>query len=305
MSDEPCEFGCKFCGSDNLVKNGMTAGKQGYLCKDCGHKFAGNDSFIGTHKHIETIGQAVELFYRGIPTNTIDEQLLSLFQDKVNSSTIWRWVIKYSEMADQYLSNFPAKLSDTWLVDETQIKIMGRPAWYWDVIDEKTRFLVGTHLSRTRTVKDVVQLFQKCKARSKTKPKQIISDKMPAYKKGINKVFYSRYKEKRTEHVQMKGMSSDVNINIIERFHGTIKQRYRVLRGLRTDRTAQIILDGFVTHYNYFKPHITLKDKVPADVADVEWTYENWQALLQDVDMAKGKGELRENISRESLNHYA
>ena len=304
MSDKPLSFGCKFCESDNYVKNGMTAGKQGYLCKDCGHKFAGNDGLIGTHKSQEVIGYSIEMFYRGIPTNTIDEMMLSLWEQKVNSSTVWRWLIKYSKMADEYLSHYPATLGDTWLVDETAIKIMGRQAWFWDVIDVDTRYLVGTHLSYSRTIDDVVQLFQKCKVRSKTKPKYIISDKMPAYHRGINKVFYTMRKDTRTEHIQMKGITSKVNINIIERFHGTVKQRYRVLRGLKTERSAKILLDGFVIHYNHFKPHLSLKNKTPAEVAKVEWTYENWMALLQSVDIANANGKLRENISKESLNGY-
>jgi len=30
---------CKYCQSNDVVKNGMKGEKQRYLCNDCGHKF--------------------------------------------------------------------------------------------------------------------------------------------------------------------------------------------------------------------------------------------------------------------------
>ena len=35
---------CKKCGSEQSVKNGIVAGKQRYLCKECGHNFREGDN---------------------------------------------------------------------------------------------------------------------------------------------------------------------------------------------------------------------------------------------------------------------
>ena len=34
---------CKFCGSEQVVKSGIVAGKQRYLCKNCGHHYRKGD----------------------------------------------------------------------------------------------------------------------------------------------------------------------------------------------------------------------------------------------------------------------
>ena len=295
---------CKFCGSENTIKNGVRKDIQDWLCKDCNHKFRENWGLIGMKTPRVVVGNAIQMYYNGIPMTSIDEQIKAIYDHKVNSSTIWRWVMKYSNRSYDFLSHYPAKLGDVWMVDETQVKIRGRPAWFWDVIDTDTRFLVGTHLSYTRTISDVTLLFKKCKVRSLTKPKVIISDSMPAYHKGINKVFYSTHKDKRTEHILMQGMDKPININMLERFHGTIKQRYKVMRGLKTFDSTQTILDGFVTHYNYFKPHQALKDKTPSEMAGVTRTYDNWISLLEYMDRESTNKPIRANISKEILNHY-
>jgi transposase-like protein len=41
------------------------------------------------------------------------------------------------------------------------------------------------------------------------------------------------------------------NNNIIERLHGTIRQRNKVMRGFDDEETAQTMMDGLRIYYNY------------------------------------------------------
>jgi transposase-like protein len=225
------------------------------------------------------------MFYDGLATNTIDEHLKNIYDVDVDSSNIWRWVQKYSKMACDYLYQFPVKLSNVWIIDETMVKVNGVNHWFWDVIDQDTRFLVGTHLSRKRTLSDATILFRKCKYRAKNKPKMIFSDKMWAYHRAINRVFYSRFADKRTEHIQVKGLTKSAEKNIIERFHGSVKQRYKVMRGLKTTKSAKIILETWgMVHYNYFKPHETLGDIPPIQKTDYKPKFSNWVELIDEME---------------------
>jgi transposase InsO family protein len=45
---------------------------------------------------------------------------------------------------------------------------------------------------------------------------------------------------------------------IIERFHGTFRERDKVLRGLKSVETAQTFVEAFRNYYNYLRPHQTL-----------------------------------------------
>ncbi|HEX9896427.1 MAG TPA: integrase core domain-containing protein [Dehalococcoidales bacterium] len=62
---------------------------------------------------------------------------------------------------------------------------------------------------------------------------------------------------------------------------GTIKDRTKVIRGFETFETALIILDGFLIHYNFFKPHLSLKGKTPAEVAGLKIPFKTWTEFVR------------------------
>ena len=84
-----------------------------------------------------------------------------------------------------------------------------------------------------------------------------------------------------SRHIQAKGITHEINTNIIERFHGTLKDRTKVIRGFKTIDTANLILDGFLIHYNFFRPHMTLKNKTPAEVVGIITPYKTWTDLVR------------------------
>jgi len=51
---------------------------------------------------------------------------------------------------------------------------------------------------------------------------------------------------------------------MVERLHGTIRERDKVMRGLDEEKTAQTIIDGFRIYYNFIRPHMALNGKTPA-----------------------------------------
>ena len=51
---------------------------------------------------------------------------------------------------------------------------------------------------------------------------------------------------------------------MIERLHGTIRQRNKIVRGLDDENTAQTMMDGMQIYYNFIRPHMALDGKTPA-----------------------------------------
>ena len=199
----------------------------------------------------------------------------------MSHSTIWTWIIKYSEIVNNYVMFFEPHLSDVWVADETVVDIWGEQYWFWDIIDTETRFLIASHLSKTRRMDDAIELFSVAKAKSKIRPRLIITDKLNIYPRAFNKVFFTRYKEDRVEHLTSRGFKSPVNTNLIERFHGTLKQRYKVMHDLKEPYSASVILDGFVTHYNFFLEHSHLDYMTPAIVSGIGEGIHNWGDLIE------------------------
>ena len=74
-----------------------------------------------------------------------------------------------------------------------------------------------------------------------------------------------------------KGIRAEINNNLSERLQGTLRDRDKTLRGLKQRETGQAYIDGLVLHYNYFRPHESLKGKRPAEAAGAELPFNDWE----------------------------
>jgi len=108
----------------------------------------------------------------------------------------------------EYATTLEPELSGLWHEDETMLKRERRNIWFWEMIDEETRFLVASHISGTRTLRDTIPLFRKGYNQSKARPKAIFVDGSFVYRPAFSKVFYSRYNKDRVELVQKVGIQT-------------------------------------------------------------------------------------------------
>lgn len=118
---------------------------------------------------------------------------------------------------------------------------------------------------------------------------------MRAYIDGIERVFGAD-----THHAQTAGIrESEINNNLAERLHGTIRERTKVMRGMETKKTAELVMDGFMLHYNHMRPHHALKGKTPAEVAQLPIVFHHWieVAHIQDTNFQKPE-EFKERVLR-------
>ena len=49
-------------------------------------------------------------------------------------------------------------------IDEQVLSIKGENEWCWNALDNKTRFLLATQITKARRVKDAIAIIQKAKA---------------------------------------------------------------------------------------------------------------------------------------------
>ncbi len=270
---------CKNCDSANIVKIGKINGKQRYKCKACRKTFIENDNFarMRTQKHIIAI--SMDLYFDGMSVRKIQRQIEYIFKVKVAQTTIYRWIIKYSTIVKEYVDTLKADLGDKWHVDETAIKIKGQQKWFWEIIDEKTRFMVAEHLSPSRKTEDSLKLFKDARNRAIRKPRIIYSDGCFAYRKGFSKVFWDHHRS--CQLIQNVGINARPNQNMIERLHGTLKDMLRARRGMDQSERTETMLDGWFVYYNFLRPHTSLGGKTPAEVAGIKLDLTNrWESLI-------------------------
>jgi putative transposase len=266
---------CKWCGSKNVKKYGTRKDVQEYLCLDCGRKFIAKDAPYRKQTSSELIGTSISSYYDGLSFADIARNLGER-GNPVNESTVYRWVISYAEKAIRMMESYKPKVSDTWIADETTLKFEHDIHWLWDIIDRDTRFLLASYLSDYRGTKQAERLMELASKRAGKVPKVVITDKLRAYLDGIELAFGGD-----TEHIQSSPFADKDDTNVIERFHGTIKDRTKVIRGFKTFDTAIIIIDGFLIHYNFFKPHLYLKGKTPAEKAGIKLPFKTWTEFVE------------------------
>ncbi len=266
-------FTCKFCGSSHVVRYGLYRGVQRLFCKDCKRKFAATDALPYMHTPAPQVASAINAYYEGDSLQAARRQLQADFGNLPSDSTVYRWVHRFTKEAIRRTKDIHPQVGTAWVADETMLEIGGKQVWFWDVMDVKTRFLLASHMSTTRTTKDAKTVMEAAAQRAEKKPKVVLTDKLAAYTDGIEQAFGAD-----TEHIAVKGLTAEINNNLIERFHSTLKTRERVFRGLKT--RDSVLLDGWLIHYNYIRPHEALGDRTPAEAAKVDRPFDSWKGVV-------------------------
>jgi len=190
--------------------------------------------------------------------------------------TVYNWVNRFTDLAVKEAENYKPNVGSVWVADETVIDIDGKNIWLWDIIDTKTRFLIATHMSYTRTRRDAKQLMKQAFEKTGKIPRVIYTDKLRAYLDGIELTFGAD-----TLHKQGSPFELNNNAHYVERMHGTIKSRTKVMRGLHTVESSKKYLDGWMIHYNYFRPHMRLNERTPAHMAGIKLPFRNWKDVVE------------------------
>jgi putative transposase len=271
---------CKYCGSPNVVKFGTFQGIQRYWCKDCKRKFvAGTLPKMKTNVNI--ISTALSCYFGGMPLDAIQRHLQQQFNAYYSEMGIYNWVKRFSKEAVNRIKDFQPIVGDTFIADETMLKVGGRNIWFFDVIDEKTRYLLASRLSESRTIKEAALVMNEAKRRAGKSPKRIITDRLAAYVDGIELVFGAN-----TKHIQSKPFTDVNSTNIIERFHGTLKDRTKIIRGFKNMGTAELLTDAWLVHYNFFKEHEALGNIPPAQKMGIPTPLKNWAEVVSQAKVA-------------------
>jgi transposase-like protein len=263
------------------VKHGIKGDKQRYLCKDCGHKFIKGSDFPRMRTESRIISSSIDFYFEGLSVRKIQTQIEKLYGVCVSQVTVWKWIMKYSKLCSQYVETLTPQLLGIYHVDETAIKCKGVQKWFWEIIDQQTKFLVASHLSGSRSTEDAVALFEKSIKVAKKKPISLYCDGLPAYVDGYNKVFYTMRKDTRPELVRRVGIRAVHNQNAVERLHSTLKDRLKPTRGLKGEETVRTLLEGWVVHYNYVRKHQTIK-KTPAQASGLN-IKSDWHLLIKEA----------------------
>jgi transposase-like protein len=276
---------CMFCGSSNIVKDGVRHNKHGdiqvFYCKSCSHYFTFNVGFERMKHNPQAITSAIQLYFSGESLrNTMKS--LRLLGVEVSYQTVYNWISKYVSLMKTYVDKIVPNVSDAWRADELYVKIKGDMKYLFALMDDETRFWIAQEVAESKYKHDARRLFQLGQKATGKKPMTLITDGLPAYHDAYKKEFWTMKKETRTEHINAIKLSGNMNNNKMERFNGEIRDREKTMRGLK--KTDTPLLTGYQIFHNYIREHEGLDGKTPAEACGIKVKGKNkWLTLIQNA----------------------
>lgn len=227
----------------------------------------------------------LDLYFKGVSLRKIADHLHQFYGLDIGHSTVDRWIGRYTDIIEAYVATLEPEVGDIWHTDEMKIKFSGEWRWLWNVMDERTRFHLVSVISQTRETKDAQKAFKQSKKVAGKKPHTMVTDGLNSYKGAFKKEFYDHHQS--CQHIADVALQESLN-NVLERMHGSIREREKVTRGLKVDETPIIPMNQI--YYNFIRPHMGLDGKTPAEMAGIGIDGENkWLGLLQKSVSRKAK----------------
>ena len=276
---------CHNCESNNLKKDGIRHNKnydiQRFKCNNCDKKFSINLGFEKMKASPQMITSALQLYFTGESLRNT-QRFLELQGVKVTHKTVWNWIRKYTNLMEKYLEKITPQVSYKWRTDELYLKIKGDRKYLYAIMDDDTRFWIAKQVSNTKYTEDVRPMFKKSVEVAGKKPKVLISDGARNFQQAHKKEWYSRYKEDQTIHIRHVHFKGDMNNNKMERLNGELRDREKIMRGLKKDNSP--IITGMQIYHNYIRSHMGLNNDTPANRAGIKINGNNkWVTLIQNA----------------------
>ncbi|MBQ8436192.1 MAG: DDE-type integrase/transposase/recombinase [Alphaproteobacteria bacterium] len=190
-----------------------------------------------------------------------------------------------------FVDNFDYPKSDTFVADETYIKVKGVKGYLWLIMDAVSRSIIGYKVSDNRGVGACIMAMRMAFKNITELPKtfKFIADGYPAYPLAAQQFALNKDNPLEFEITQVIGLTNDDAVSkefrpfkqMIERLNRTFKASYRCTCGYDNFDGSDYAAALWVCYYNFLRPH----------------QFNNYQVLnrveiLDGADTMQGKWQL-------------
>ncbi len=228
----------------------------------------------------------LDMYYKGNSLRDIQDTLFKNFGLKLHHETVRRWINRFMSKINDYTNTLKPQTSERIHIDEQSIPVGKENEWCWNVLDNKTRFLLANQITKKRFISDARSIMQKAKPYLSQRPTEIATDKGQFYKKAIRREFMAGWHKIHGLNVEdnvLLHATSKMDNQLIERYHATFRERDKVIRGQKNEKGAERYIENWKTYYNFIKPHQTFNGLTPSEVAGISIGNERnrWLALIK------------------------
>ena len=178
------------------------------------------------------------------------EELLAERGIEVDHVTIHRWVQRFTPLLVEAARPCRRSVGGRWFVDETYVKVAGRWRYVYRSVDQWGQ-VIDVFVSPRRNIAAARTFFTTALA-AHGEPDEVVTDLAQGLETVIEELIPDAFHN--TEQYANNRVECD---------HGRLKARLRPMRGLKTDRTASVVIRGHAFLQNLRRGHYELGTETP------------------------------------------
>ena len=212
---------------------------------------------------------------------------------KISHAMVANYAKAAAAVIKPFVDRFDYKLSNTFIADETYIKVHGKKGYVWLIMDAVSRSVIGYRVSDNRGVGACIlamrMAFRNVKFISENF--KFVADGYSAYPLAAQQFALREDEPLHFDITQVIGLTNDDAVSkefrpfkqIIERLNRTFKASYRGTCGYDTFDGANYSVCLWVAYYNFLRPHPVSNWK---PLNEIEWLniadtmQDKWQLLI-------------------------
>ena len=202
-------------------------------------------AFAGFRFPPEVILLAVRWYLRyGLSYRDVEELLAERGID-VDHVTIYRWVQRFTPLLIDVARPCRHSVGDRWFVDEAYVKAASVWRYVYRAVDQRGQ-VIDVYVSKRRNIPAATRFFEGALA-AHGRPREVTTDLAAPLLRVVDELMPDAFHD--TEQYANNRVECD---------HGRLKARLRPMRGLRTDRTASVVITGHAFIQNLRRGHYEL-----------------------------------------------
>jgi putative transposase len=155
-------------------------------------------------------------------------------------------------------------------------------------MDDQTRFWIAKEVADKKFTADITPMFREGKQVAGKAPSTLITDGAFNFNSAFRKAFWRENKALAIRHERHVRFQGDLNNQKMERMNGELRDREKVVRGVKREDSP--LITGLQIYHNYVRPHMGLNGRTPADLAGIEVKgADKWLTLIQNASKERAK----------------
>jgi putative transposase len=196
-------------------------------------------------------------------------------------SISYQSVLNYAAAAAFYCHSFNLKqkgsIDEISAGDEAYIKVMGKQHYVFFFIASEHLKITAYHVADSReTLPAIIAMNEAIRTAQPGQTVILVTDGNPSYPAGIH--FLNAERTAGVQHRKVIGLQNLDSESpayrpykqLIERLNRTFKHHIKPSHGFNSMHGAVALVTLFVTHYNFLRPHMSLKWRVPVPLPELE-----------------------------------